>query len=197
MKLRYAIGRPKVAVGIGVLGVATLAVWLLGGLVAASAPPTSPDDAPIRGVVTRALHLLQESTIPPAAYQGGPLSASLRTQMHSSAMADARTTFAGRGLSWYEGVVNHNLDEQASGVVRHLAGGVSRIEITSIQVTGDQAVVAATEDVWADIGQVQPSGTMAVAHPKNTMLARVMLKRVGGRWYVTDYRASFAPGSEP
>jgi hypothetical protein len=155
------------------------------------------DAQAIRGVVTRALHLIQEESLPPSTYNGGPMSAELRAQMSAKAMAQAEQLFTGDGLGWFQTVVKYNLAEQASGSIRHLGGGVSKITFTSISLTGDTAAVAATEDVWADIGQTQPSGMTAVAHPKNTMLAKLQLMRVDGTWYVTDYRASFAPGSEP
>ncbi len=189
-------GRRRIA-GAGVIAAMLLGGALWGGSASANAPASGPDAGAIRGVVTRALHLLQEESLPPSTYNGGPMSDELRARMSAKAMADAGKLFSGTGLTWFEGVVKYNLDEQASGVIRHMGGGVSRIDFTSISVSGDQATVAVTEDVWADIAQVQESGKLAVAHPKNTMYAKLLLERVAGVWYVTDYRAKFAPGSEP
>ena len=188
----------RVAAAIGVVILLAIAVTVIRSFGTGPVDRAdSADDAAIRGVVTSALHLLQEESLPPSKYTGGPMSAELRAEMSAKAMAEAAQLFTGDGLSWFQTVVNYNLDEQASGSIRHLGGGVSRIVFTSISVTGDQASVDATEDVWADVGQTQDSGMVAVAHPKNTMLAKLLLQRVDRRWYVTDYHAGFAAGSEP
>lgn len=194
---RIAITRRRIVASAGAVSALVLGLAVWGGPASASAPASGPDADAIRGVVTRALHLLQEESLPPVTYNGGPMSDQLRAQMSDKAMAQAGQLFSGRGLSWFENVVKYNLDEQASGEIRHMGGGVSRIAFTSITVSGDQATVAVTEDVWADVAQVQQSGKTAVAHPKNTMLASLILQRVNGKWYVIDYRAKFAPGSEP
>ena len=195
--LRTAITSTRVLAGAAAIGALILAGSLWGGSASATTPPVGPDTGAIRGVVTSALHLLQEESLPPSTYNGGPMSDQLRAQMSAKAMDQAEQLFKGNGLNWFEGVVKYNLDEQASGYIRHMGGGVSRIAFTSISVSGDHATVAVTEDVWADIGQTQDSGKVVVAHPKNTMLASVLLQRVDGKWYVTDYRAKFASGSEP
>ncbi len=185
------------AVGaVAVVLLVTIVVIGPAGLTGGHAPDGADTNA-IRGVVTRALRLLQDESVASHATDGGPMSDQVRAELEANAMARARLLFSGLGLTWFEGVVKYNLDEQASGMIRHLGGGVSTIDFTSIAVSGDHATVAVTEDVWADIAQVQDSGKVAVAHPKNTMLASLLLERTEGVWYVTDYRAGFAPGSEP
>jgi hypothetical protein len=168
-------------------------------LPAISTASASPDDAQIRGVIVRAAHLLQEESgmLPPGAYRGGQMPQSVRDQMTANSMSAAARVFKGRALDVFAGIVKDNIDEQASGEIRHMAAGVSRVDITSLRIDGDQANVDATLDVWAEFGQVHADGSIGMAHPKSQTVDKFLLQRIDGTWYVIDHVAHFANGSGP
>jgi len=74
---------------------------------------------------------------------------------------------------------------------------VTGIEISDVQINGDDATATATADVWATFGQVQDGGKIVTATPTNSMNYSFTLSRINGTWYVVHERITFAPGSEP
>ncbi len=90
-----------------------------------------------------------------------------------------------------------NVDGAQAGDIRYLAAGVKNIDIADVVIDGDSARVHATATVWTDVGQVQPGGTLAVAHPENEMIYTLTLGKTSGTWFVVDESITFAPGSEP
>lgn len=135
--------------------------------------------------------------VPPASYKGGAMPLQIRDQMSADSMAAAKDVFRGDALAAFAGIVKDNLDEQASGEIRHLAAGVSKVDITSVAINGDEARVEVTLDVWAEFGQVHPAGDMAVAHATSQTNDVFLLQLVNGTWFVTAHTARFANGSGP
>lgn len=156
-----------------------------------------PDVAAVKRVATGAIQTQQAISLPPASYAGGPMSQGTASEMVRQGEGQMAQFFGGPELVRRDQALQANVSEQSSGAIRYLGAGVSRIDITSVTRDGDLATVAATVDLWADLGQVQVNGQLAVAHPKNTMLLRLALQKINGSWLVVDETMNYAPGSEP
>jgi hypothetical protein len=174
-----------------VLGVA---IAVFGAYATASA---TSDTASVRATVNAAIHTQQEVGLPPLGYNGGVMPPQMAATMTDQGKLELAKVFGGPELNRRDQVLQLNIDGQRSGQIRSLAAGVSRIDITSVTITGDRAEVTASADLWADVAQVQSGGALAVAHPKNTKLYELTLEKVGGTWLVVDESSTFAPGSAP
>ena len=93
--------------------------------------------------------------------------------------------------------LEQHLEKEASGEIRYLAAGVSRVDIASLTVHGVLATVAADADLWVDVAQVHPDGTIAVAHPRGTMLLTLDLEKIDGSWLVVEETAKYPSGTGP
>jgi hypothetical protein len=155
------------------------------------------DSNAVRAAVNGAIHAQQEDSLPPPAYTGGPMSSAIQASITAEGTKDLDNYFAGPELAARLGTLQDNIKQQASGETLYLGAGVTGIEISDVQINGDDATATATADVWATFGQVQDGGKIVTATPTNSMNYSFTLSRINGTWYVVHERITFAPGSEP
>lgn len=155
------------------------------------------DDTAIRQAVRDAVTAAQVTALPPAAYHGGRMSAAMVQGIRERGRVELSKHFAKGELDRSLGALEQHLEKEASGEIRYLAAGVSRVAITSLSVQGVRATVAADADLWVDVAQVQPDGTMAVAHPKGSMILTLELEKMDGSWLVVEETAKYPSGTGP
>ena len=189
-------------------------------VVSISTPATTqaaPNVEPIKAAINGALVSQQVAALPPASQGSRALLAADVQTVSARGRSDMAKYFGKDELTRRDAVLDQRLERQATGDIRYLAGGVSRTVITSLNTCAngvppvlpgssgppatplpcDYAVATVEADVWLDIAQVQPDGSLVVAHPKNTMLFTLQLQLINGSWLVVDEESKYAPGSEP
>lgn len=179
-----------------ILSGVALPIVTLFGIGLASTTVAAMDESQIRTVVTGALHAQQEVGLPPGSYLGGAMPAEVTASMAAAGDAELAKFFAGPQLEYARAVLAANIEAQSSGQIRTLAAGIKNIAITSIDVDGDVAHVAATGTVWAQFAQVQ-EGKLVPANPDNGMIYTLTLERSAAGWFVVDETRDYAPGEEP
>jgi hypothetical protein len=155
------------------------------------------DVAAIKAVAIAALHTQQEVGIPPESSNRGPISASLKSNMSVTGLAQLSEVFGGSQLDTAKTVLADALDQESAGQILTLGAGIDNIVLTSVVVSGDSATVAATADVWAKFAQVQTDGSLINAAPRNSKIYSLFLKQMGNKWLVVDEESRFAEGSTP
>jgi hypothetical protein len=76
-------------------------------------------------------------------------------------------------------------------------GGVRRMEVVRLSVSGARAEARATIEAWDRVGQPQPDGRVVWAQPQDALDYRFRLQRDGDGWRITAYSWVFAAGSGP
>ena len=81
---------------------------------------------------------------------------------------------------------------------RALDSGVADVTFKSVSVSGSHADVKMTANAWASMAQKTPNGRWTTAVPHNAIDINMALDMdSSGRWLVSTFAWTFAPGSEP
>jgi hypothetical protein len=75
-------------------------------------------------------------------------------------------------------------------------GGVDWVRLDTVNTTGAMAAANGQFRAWSRVAQWQATGPK-MAEPHNTLDATFNLRRVNGKWLISSYDWTFAPGSEP
>jgi hypothetical protein len=151
----------------------------------------------IRSAISDGLVAAQTAALPPPGARGERPTEAAIAAIRRGARASVARYYAGGALDERLAAVESSLSEAALGDVVYLDAGVDSIVIRNVDVAGNTATASGTAEVWLDVGQVQPGGSIAMAHPRNTMLLAFSLMLDGGTWKIVAQSQRFAPGSEP
>jgi hypothetical protein len=93
-------------------------------------------------------------------------------------------------------LVGKVLAHTKGGPVCLYGAGVEWVRLDKISTSGASAAATGQVRVWSRVAQWQASGPK-MAEPHNTLDVTFALKRIDGRWLISNYEWKFAPGSEP
>lgn len=94
--------------------------------------------------------------------------------------------------------LTNSVKMQGNGQFRVLGGGVIRLDITHVTVTGQSATVTAQADVFSQIALRNPNGAWQPLRPRNTLdLSLTLVRSASGKWLVRTFTFTFAPGTGP
>jgi hypothetical protein len=91
-------------------------------------------------------------------------------------------------------IVNRVAARRQGGPACEYGGGVDWVQLSGLEVSGSSADAQAHVRVWSRVAQGLNS---KMAEPHNTLDTTFHLIRIGGRWLISRYTWTFAPGSEP
>ena len=129
-----------------------------------------------------------------AGIQNGPAPTAARVNK----VAAIGRSFTGAAADQEVGLVDTVQKANASSDYKSLDGGVSSVAIDSVKINGRHAQVHGLATMWSSVAQQQPDGRWVVATPRNTLQVTLELDPdVNGRWKVSTFKWTFAPGSEP
>jgi hypothetical protein len=129
-----------------------------------------------------------------AAIQNGPAPTAARVNK----VAAVGRTFTGTAADQEVGLVDAVQRANASSDFKSLDGGVSSVAIDSVKINGRHAQIHGLATMWSSVAQQRPDGRWVVATPRNTLQVTLELDPdVNGRWKVSAFKWTFAPGSEP
>ncbi len=158
----------------------------------------SPDGVSIRSVGYAGLVAQQTVIIPPASYQGGPMSDAMQQAMLAHADQTFRLYYTDPQLTYeistYQTAIQN---EQSGDSARILGGGADHFVVTQLSVNGATATLAALAIIWLSSSQVNSMGRSVVATPRNSVVATFTLVRINGHWLISAQRVRFASGSGP
>lgn len=181
---------------------ASLATLVVGGgviaaVMLAATPAPGQDQAAIRSTCYNAVMAEQTLAVPPAAYQGGAMSAGIQQQMMDRVPATFSKYYVGDALAHEINAVQMNIRRFSNGQVRYLAGGITKMTFNQIIVNGNTATASAQAVTWAKLAQDQGKGKLVTAVPHNTIVMTFSLVKTNGQWLINGESWDFAPGSNP
>jgi hypothetical protein len=180
----------------GVLIAIATSIVLAAPLIAGRHDP-EVDDPSIRSAITEGLLAAQTAPLAPKSAQGKKLSKETIGQIRQKGRDKLSKFYARSAFDDRMAALDSGVAEQASGEIVFLDSGIDNVVVSDLVVTGDTATATAIAEVWLDVAQVQPDGTLATAHPRNTMLLDLSLAWDGGVWKIVGQTGTFSPGSQP
>jgi hypothetical protein len=149
----------------------------------ALAPVAPPQAAQLTSVFERAMIDRQQLASPSGPPDIGELSA----------------VFTGDELRREHAALTDAAAIQANTDIRAFGGGADSFNYSRIATSSNsEAILAGSYRAWSRVGQVQKDGRIVPATPSNTIDYIAQLSRESdGRWRVSSFSWSFAPGSEP
>jgi hypothetical protein len=176
------------------LGVVVLLVAANWGGIRLKLWPTT-DDASIHGLIQAGYTELQTAIVPATPICPGPIPAAVQEQMLADLQTKLPRYFTGPALTRYRAALRQSFSGGGPACV--FGGGVSAVELSSVQITGSSAEAQAGITTWARSGQYQGSGRIVYAQPSGPEDCTIELQKVDGRWLISDDRCTFPPGSGP
>jgi len=159
---------------------------------------SSPDGVSIRAVGYAGLVAQQTVVIPPASYQGGPMSDAMQQAMIAHAEQVFRLYYTGAQLTHEISTYTTAIEGEASGRgARILGGGADHFVVTQLSINGASATLAAQAIIWLSSSQVDSQGHSVVATPRNAVVATFTLTKINGAWLISAQTVKFASGSGP
>jgi hypothetical protein len=130
--------------------------------------------------------------------QKGAPSAAISATARATKVAVVGRSFSGTAAVQEVRLLDAVQQASASPDFKSLDGGVSHVAIDSVKINGRHAQVHAAATMWSSVAQQQPDGRWIVATPQNTLQVTLGLDPdADGRWKVSTFTWTFAPGSQP
>jgi hypothetical protein len=152
----------------------------------------SQDMKPFEEVIRSGLIAEKNAFVPDPPICPGPVPQDVRDRLIAQLPMRLATYFAepqlGKEISIATAVLQH-------GPSCLYGGGVDWVRLNNLRTNGTTATVAGQVRAWEKLAQWQ--GRHVYAEPHNTIDCSFQLTKVDGRWRITHYRWTFAPGSEP
>jgi hypothetical protein len=165
---------------------------------AAGAPRNvNAEDRLIRAAIGNGLLASQTGPLAPKEQRGKKLAAATIAELKSNGRANLAKYYRKQALEDRTNALDAAITEEADGTIVFLDSGIDNLVISEVVVSGNTATAKGSGEVWLDVGQVQPDGSIIVAHPRNTMLFGFALSYESGAWQIVAQDRAFAPGSEP
>jgi hypothetical protein len=126
-------------------------------------------------------------------------SVAYQRQLTAAKIAQVSLMFSGAAAFREDRIIDTVQEADKNPNFHSLDGGVSKIVINSIEVSSGHATVHARATMWTSMAQRNPDNDKWVtAIPENVLEITMGLNLdPSGRWIVSTFTWSFAPGSEP
>ena len=134
--------------------------------------------------------------IPAPAVCPGPVPATVLEQLVAQAPMALGAYFTSPQLEKEIDLVTKVVTDPKGGPACEYGGGVDWVRLDTVSTNDSSAVAMGQFRAWSRLAQWQAAGPK-MAEPHNTLDATFNLKRINGRWLISRYDWSFAPGSEP
>jgi hypothetical protein len=136
----------------------------------------------------------QTAFVPSPPVCPGPVPEAVLEQLVARAPTVLGAYFTSPQLEKEIAIVNRVAADPKGGPACEYGGGVDWVQLSGLVVSGSSADSEAQVRVWSRVTQ-GPNSKMA--EPHNTLDTTFHLIRIGGRWLISRYTWTFAPGSEP
>jgi hypothetical protein len=134
--------------------------------------------------------------IPVPAVCPGPVPNAVREQLLTQAPIVLSAYFTSPQLEKEVAIATGVVSDAKGGPACIYGGGADWVRLDNVNTDGAIADATGQFRAWSRIAQWQASGPK-MAEPHNTLDATFNLRRINGKWLISSYRWTFAPGSEP
>jgi len=159
-------------------------------------PASSQDRQAILEVIRQGMVAERTSFVPATPVCPGPVSAAVRDQLLNQIPLRLGAYFTSPQLAKEISLANAVVTDPKGGPACVYAAGVDWVRLDTVSTSGGSAVAAGQLRAWSRVAQWQSSG-LKMAEPHNTLDVTFNLRRIGGKWLISRYDWTSAPGSEP
>ena len=138
----------------------------------------------------------QTAFMPVPAVCPGPVPDAVREQLLTRVPIVLSAYFTSPQLEREVAIATGIVSDAKGGPACIYGGGVDWVRLDNVNTNGATADATGQFRAWSRIAQWQASGPK-IAEPHNTLDATFNLRRINGKWLISSYRWTFAPGSEP
>ena len=157
---------------------------------------SAADRQAIGEVVRGGMAAAQTAFMPVPAVCPGPVPDAVRKQLLTQAPIVLSAYFASPQLEKEVAIATGVVSNAKGGPACIYGGGVDWVRLDNVNTNGATADATGQFRAWSRIAQWQASWPK-IAEPHNTLDATFNVRRINGKWLISSYQWTFAPGSEP